>query len=134
MRTLGNIIWHIPFLGFLNAIMTYLTGFILTITVVAAPIGLGLMEHGKFLFLPFSYKMADKKDLNIQQNKIWEAYSMIIMILYLPLGLLLACIAVLQMISLFISIIGIPVALVIYKSLGVYLNPVNKKCVPIVDN
>ncbi len=28
MRTLGNIIWHIPFLGFLNAIMTYLTGFI----------------------------------------------------------------------------------------------------------
>jgi len=34
-----------------------------------------------------------------------------------------------QVVGLFISIIGIPAALVVAKSLGTYLNPVNKKCV-----
>jgi len=52
MRTLGNILWHFPFFGFVNAIVVYLFGLILTATVVAAPIGLGLMRFGKFLFAP----------------------------------------------------------------------------------
>lgn len=32
-------------------------------------------------------------------------------------------------VGLFVSILGIPVALVIAKSMGTYFNPVNKKCV-----
>jgi uncharacterized membrane protein YccF (DUF307 family) len=48
MRAVGNVLWHFPFLGFVSAIFTYLLGLLLTITVVAAPIGLGLMEFGKF--------------------------------------------------------------------------------------
>ena len=52
------------------------------------------------------------------------------MILYFPFGLLLTIVAVFQVVGLFISIIGIPAALVVAKSLGTYLNPVNKKCVP----
>ncbi|MCW5775741.1 MAG: YccF domain-containing protein [Phycisphaeraceae bacterium] len=41
MRTLGNILWHFPFFGFVNAIIVYFFGLLLTITVVAAPIGSG---------------------------------------------------------------------------------------------
>jgi uncharacterized membrane protein YccF (DUF307 family) len=129
MRLLGNILWHIPFLGFVNAIIVYSVGLLLTVTVVAAPIGLGLMEFGKFLFFPFGHEMVDKSELNVQQNKAWKTYSTIVMILYLPLGIIFAILAVLQIVGLFITIIGIPVALVIAKSLGTYLNPVNKKCV-----
>ena len=129
MKTLGNIIWHFPFLGFVNAILVYLFGLILTGTVVAAPIGLGLMEYGKFLFWPFGHQMVDKKDLNIQQNKAWKAYSTIVMILYYPFGLVMALFAIVQVVGLFMSLVGIPAALVIAKSLGTYLNPVNKKCV-----
>ncbi len=129
MRTLGNIIWHIPFLGFINAIMVYLFGLILTATVIAAPIGLGLMQFGKFLFAPFGHAMVSKKELNVKQNKAWQVYSTIIMILYLPFGLLLSIVAVFQVAGLFVSLIGIPIALVIAKSLGTYFNPVNKKCV-----
>ena len=51
MAALGNVLWHIPFLGFMNAIFTYLVGLLLTITVIAAPIGLGLMETGSFYSL-----------------------------------------------------------------------------------
>ncbi len=130
MRTLGNIIWHFPFLGFVNAIIVYLLGLLLVATVVAAPIGLGLLELGKFLFLPFGNAMVSKSKLNIEQNKFWKTYSTIVMVIYFPIGLILAALAVIQVALLFLSLIGIPVALVIAKSLGTYLNPVNKKCVP----
>jgi len=129
VKTLGNILWHVPFLGFINAILVFLLGLLLTITVVAAPIGLGLMEYGKFLFWPFGKAMVSKSDLNVEQNKAWKVYSTIVMVIYLPFGLLFAIGAVFQVALLFISIIGIPAALVVAKSLGTYLNPVNKKCV-----
>ncbi len=129
MRALGNILWYFPFLGFVNAIVVYLFGLILTATVVAAPIGLGLMEFGKFLFAPFGHAMISKSELNVEQNKAWKAYSTIIMILYIPLGIVLSFLAVLQVAALFFTIVGIPVAIVVAKSLGTYFNPVNKKCV-----
>ncbi len=106
-------------------------GLILTATVIAAPIGLGLMEFGKFLFWPFGNAMISKNELNVQQNPAWKTYSTIIMILYLPFGIIMCIIAVLQVAGLFVSIIGIPAALVIAKSMGTYFSPVNKKCVPI---
>ncbi|MDD5359932.1 MAG: YccF domain-containing protein [Sulfurovaceae bacterium] len=132
MRLLGNILWHIPFLGFLNAIASYLLGLLLTITVVAAPIGLGLMEYGKFLFAPFSYSMVSKSDLNMDQNILWQSYSILVMIIYLPIGLILAIVGFFQAISLACTIVGIPVAIVVIKSLGTYLNPVGKVCVPVI--
>ena len=129
MKTLGNIIWHIPFLGFVSASLVYVLGLVLCATVVAAPIGLGLMEYGKFLFWPFGHEMVNKKDLNVEQNAAWKSYSRVISILYFPVGIVLAAFAVIQVIGLFISIIGIPAAIVVAKSLGTYINPVNKKCV-----
>lgn len=129
MKTLGNILWHFPFFGFLNAIAVYVLGLILTATVIAAPIGLGLMEFGKFLFAPFGHAMVSKSELNAEQNKSWKTYSTFIMILYFPFGIILSIMAIVQVCLLFFSIVGIPVALVIAKSLGTYLNPVNKKCV-----
>jgi uncharacterized membrane protein YccF (DUF307 family) len=130
MKALGNVLWHFPFLGFVSAILTYLLGAILTATVVAAPIGLGLMELGKFLFWPFGNDMVSQNSLNVGQNPAWKAYATLVMILYFPFGLLLTIVAVFQVVGLFVSIIGIPAALVVAKSLGTFLNPVNKICVP----
>ena len=129
MKTLGNILWHIPFLGFISAIVVYVLGLILTATVIAAPIGLGLMEFGKFLFWPFGHAMISKKELKTEQNPAWKTYSTIVMIVYFPFGLILAILAAFQVVGLFITLIGIPAALVVAKSLATYLNPVNKKCV-----
>lgn len=129
MKTLGNILWHIPFMGFLSAIFVYLLGLVLTATVVAAPIGLGLMEFGKFLFAPFGHAMVSKDDLNVEQNPKWKMYSTLVRVIYFPFGLIFAIAAVFQVVLMFFSIVGIPVALVVAKSLGTYINPVNKKCV-----
>src|SRR5262249_43242875 len=130
VRTLGNILWHFPFFGFVTAILVFLFGLLLTITVIAAPIGLGLMEHGKFLMAPFSRAVVSKSELDIDQTPLWQMSSALIMLIYLPFGLILCLISVMQIAGLFVSIVGIPVALVVAKSLGVYLNPVNKICVP----
>lgn len=51
-------------------------------------------------------------------------------IVYIPIGLVLSLIAIIQVVLLFASIVGIPVAFVVAKSLGTFFNPVNKKCVP----
>lgn len=129
MKTIGNILWHFPFFGFLTAAFTWLFGLLLTITVVAAPIGLGLMEYGKLLFWPFGNAMISKTQLEGEQNKAWKTYSLIVTIIYFPFGLFLTVCAVLQVFALCITIVGIPAAMVVAKSLTTYLNPVNKQCV-----
>lgn len=130
MRTLANILWHIPFLGFLSALTTFLIGGLLVLTVVAAPIGLGLIQLSKFLLTPFSSEMVNKKDVKEGQNKLWLAFAFIVRIIYFPIGLVLTIATAIQIVGLFISIIGIPVAIVLAKSLGTYFNPVNKISVP----
>ena len=130
MRTLGNILWHIPFLGFLSALVTFLIGGLLVITVIGAPIGLGLIQLSRFLLSPFSSAMISKKDLKKDQNKLWQTFGLIVRIIYFPFGLILAIVTIFQIAGLFITIIGIPVALVLARSLGTYFNPVDKVCVP----
>ena len=130
MRTLGNILWHFPFFGFLTAAFYWLLGLLLTLLVVTAPIGLGLMEFGRFLLAPFGNEMVSKSSLRVEQNVLWQAYSTIVMILYLPFGIVFVILSAIQVFALCLSIVGIPVALVIAKSLGTVLNPVNKVCVP----
>ena len=131
MRTLGNIIWHIPFLGFLSALWAFIIGGLLVITIIGSPIGLGLIELSKFLLTPFSMTMIDKSELKTNQNILWRIFSVIIRIIYFPIGLILAIVTICQIVGLFVSLVGIPVALVLAKSLGTYFNPVNKVCVPV---
>ncbi|MGB5988247.1 MAG: YccF domain-containing protein [Marinifilaceae bacterium] len=129
MRTLANIIWHFPFMGFMSAFFTFLLGLFLVVTIVAAPIGLGLIQLSKFLLTPFSSEMVDKEDLNQRSNLAWEAYSFIVRIIYFPFGLILAVVTLFQIVGLCISIVGIPLAIIMSKSLSTCFNPVNKVCV-----
>ncbi|HNX03963.1 MAG TPA: YccF domain-containing protein [Opitutales bacterium] len=131
MRTLGNILWHIPFLGFIDALIAFLLGMLLTVTVVAAPIGLGLIQFSKFLLLPYSQEMVTKSDLQEKTNLLWGTWSLLVRILYFPIGLIAALIVLVKIVGLCISIVGIPVAIVLAKGLGTFFNPVGKICVPI---
>lgn len=130
MRIIGNILWHFPFFGFVTAFLTFILGCILVLLVITAPLGLGLIQLAKFELLPFNYEMIDKSEIRKVENSTWEKFSFVIMILYYPFGILVALLTVIQIAFLFISILGIPMALVMAKSLSTYLNPVNKICVP----
>lgn len=130
MRTLANILWHVPFLGFLSALGTFLIGGFLVITIIGAPIGLGLIQLSKFLLTPFSSVMVDRRDLKGSHNQLWDAFGGIARVLYFPFGLILAIVTIFQIAGLFLSVVGIPLALVLAKSLSTYFNPVSKICVP----
>jgi uncharacterized membrane protein YccF (DUF307 family) len=73
--------------------------------------------------------MVSKRDLQAKQNAAWKAYGFLIRILYFPFGLILAIVTIVQIVGLFVSILGIPVAIVLAKSLSTFFNPVNKVCV-----
>ena len=41
MRFIGNVLWLILYLGIIDALVCYLLGILLVLTVVGAPVGLG---------------------------------------------------------------------------------------------
>lgn len=126
MKVLGNIIWLVLFLGFLDALFIFLLGGLLTLTVVGAPIGLGLMQLSKFLLMPFSKKMIEDEKAF---DKGYHWFFAVIRILYIPFGFLFSVLIICQVIGLFVSLLGIPVAIVLSKSLSTIWNPVYKICV-----
>ena len=116
-------------MGFLSALTSFLVGGLLVITIIGAPIGLGLIQHAKFLMTPFSSELINKKEIGVRSNLAWDSFSFIARILYFPFGLILAITMIIQIVGLFLSIVGIPLAIILAKSLGTYFNPVNKICV-----
>lgn len=129
LRGIANILWHIPFLGFVNALYALLLGLLLTALVVTAPIGLGLIQYANFLMFPFTRKMVPVSETGAERNPLWAAYSAIIMVFYLPFGFVAFLFGLVQCLGLAITIIGLPGAYIIFKSLGTYFNPVGKVCV-----
>ena len=63
---------------------------------------------------------------NKEKSFIWKIMEVIAFLLYLPLGILASIVTVLQILFLCITVIGIPVAIVLAKSLSTYFNPVGK--------
>ncbi len=133
MRTLGNILWWFPCFGFINSIVCFIGGGILIVTVIGAPLGYGVVQLGKFYLAPFTRAMVSEKALkpNVQHTGAWNVLSTIIFILYVPFGLLVCVMSIFQMIMLCITIILIPLAVPIAKSLSTFFNPIGKICVPI---
>ena len=123
MRLLGNILWHFPCFGFVTSLFSFLAGILLTVTVVGAPIGLGLIQYAKFALAPYSYSMIDKRELhpNKSGNILYAILCLIVRILYFPLGVLF-----------FLwGIVLLPMAIPYAKSLSTFFNPVGKVCVPV---
>ncbi len=128
---LANILWHVPFLGFISAFVVWVIGIVLLLIGVTAPLGTGLIELGKFLFWPFGNRMISAKKLQgaLAINPLWRAWGMVILILWLPIGIMFALALILQGLLLCITIIGLPAGLAILKAVPTTLNPVGKKCV-----
>ncbi|WP_308755964.1 YccF domain-containing protein [uncultured Bacteroides sp.] len=135
MRTFGNIIWHFPFLGFLQSLVYVIGGAFWCITIIGIPLGMGLFQLSLFTLAPFSKRLVSRHELEMitgeKQEDLIKGWFLIVRILYFPLGLLMAIATIFIIIAQFISIIGIPCGIVQAKALATIFNPVNKKCVPL---
>lgn len=137
MRILGNILWHIPFLGFVFAFFYCLWGLLLCCTVILLPLGLGYFQMAKFMLAPFTHRMVPKKDLvwlgRQESGVAMKTFSLVIRIVYFPFGLIASVSAIFLIVAEFITILGIPSALVWAKLLSSIFNPVNKVCVSVEE-
>ncbi len=131
MKILWNIIWHIPFLWFITAIITFLFWVILLLTIIWYPLGLWLINLSKFLLLPFSYEMVNKSEVEFTDDNILiKILKFLLFIVYLPIWITLCILLIIQIILLFFTIVWIPAAAALAKSLPSFFNPINKVCIP----
>ncbi len=131
LRLIANIWWHVVCFGWLTAFLNLLVGVTFIITIIGIPVGLGLLQYSKFLLGPFNRVMVSKDDLGIKVSPLWRVFGIISWILYLPAGLVLFLITAIQIVLLCITIVGIPIAVVLAKSLGTYFKPIHKKCISV---
>ena len=82
---------------------------------ILSPVGLGLLEYGKFLLAPCSRNMVQRKGVKGDyRSGTWRVWSTVVWVLYLPFGVLLSILLVVDM-ALFLvaslpTIVGVPVA------------------------
>ena len=65
MRTLGNIIWHFPFFGWVFSLCYAISGLFWCITIIGIPLGLGLFQLSLFTLAPFSNRLVSRTDLEL---------------------------------------------------------------------
>lgn len=101
MRFLGNIVWLVLG-GLLVAIIYYLVGLLMCVTVIGIPFGVQLFKLGTYALWPFGHELVDGPDepgcLSIVMNLLWILLGWWeIAIIHLVCGLILC-----------ITIVGIP--------------------------
>jgi len=131
MRTIGNIVWHIPFMGFLTAVGTFIVGGLLMATILGAPFGVTLMRLAKFILSPLRYDMVPSSEVNPYEYPAWRIFGIVVWIIYLPFAIVLSLALIVQIAGMYCSIVGIPAALALAKVLPIYLTPINTKCVSV---
>ncbi len=104
MNAFGNIVWFICG-GFLVALIYFLVGLLMCITIIGIPFGLQLFKLGRYALWPFGHEMVNGPGepgcLSTVMNLIWILFGWWeIALIHLAFGVILC-----------ITIIGIPFGL-----------------------
>ena len=108
MKFLGNIFWLL-FGGIIIAIIYFLVGLVICVTIIGIPFGVQLFKLGSYALWPFGRELVDRPNepgcLSVFMNLIWILFGWWeIAILHLVFGLLFC-----------ITIVGIPWGLQHFK-------------------
>lgn len=120
MKTLGNLIWLV-FGGLIIALIYYVVGLLMCITIIGIPFGIQLFKLGTYSLWPFGHELVygpqEPGCVSILMDVIWIMLGWWeIAILHIAFGLLF-----------FITIIGIPWGLQHFKMAFASLIPFGKE-------
>jgi uncharacterized membrane protein YccF (DUF307 family) len=122
MRTILNIIWLV-LCGLWMCLAYFLAGLILCVTIIGIPFGIAAFRIGVYALWPFGYTTVERRDAG--------AGSMIGNVLWLLLaGWWLALGHIVTGIAMFVTIIGIPLAVANFKLIPLSLLPMGRQIVP----
>jgi uncharacterized membrane protein YccF (DUF307 family) len=100
MNLIGNLIWFI-FGGFIAALLWFIAGLLLCVTIIGIPIGMQFFKFARLVLFPFGKEIQINFDRHPILNIIWAIlFGWEMMIGYLGIAALFA-----------ITIIGIPFAI-----------------------
>lgn len=122
MRTLLNLIWLV-LAGFWLAVGYVIAGMICCILIITIPFGIASFRIAGYALWPFGRTVVDRRSAgagSVIGNVIWLIFAG----WWLALGHLVTGIA------LFVTIIGIPLALANFKMIPISLLPLGKDIVP----
>lgn len=129
MRTIYNVLWYFPFLGFLIAIYAAIFGLVF---LLLFPIGKGLFQLAKFYTAPFSFDMKRRADVYHQdQVKTYGALGVLMLLFWFPFALILGFTLAIPFLAYGATVVFLPASIVIVRSLGFVFNPINAVCVPL---
>lgn len=92
MQFLLNLIWHIPFCGFMIALAYALMGLLMCCTIVLIPAGKAYFELASYFLAPGSRALVNKEDLAHLKGETYSqgAYTTVLCVFYFPFGFYLS--------------------------------------------
>lgn len=130
MALLGNIIWFLLG-GWWNFLLYSAFGILCCITIIGIPIGKAMFQYAKLMVFPFGKVIVRETYIKGEENvsTIRKAGGVIANIIWLPCGVIMFLLSVVEMIACAVTIIMIPVAVVIAKSSTFLLWPIGARVI-----
>jgi uncharacterized membrane protein YccF (DUF307 family) len=131
MRTLLNILWNVPGLGFVAAFFWVLAGCLMALTIIGLPWAKACFTLANYTLAPFGRELASRRDVTGRESLGTGGLGLIANIVWFLLaGWWLMVLHVVMACGLAITLIGIPFAWAHLKIAAAALAPVGKVVVP----
>jgi uncharacterized membrane protein YccF (DUF307 family) len=128
MRTGANILWFL--LGGWFLALTWLFGaVVMAVSIIGLPWARACLEIAKLGLAPFGREVISQSELTGSDSLPIGALRFLANLLWLPFGLVLTVSHLIHGCMMFVTIIGIPLALQDFKLAGISLFPVGKRVV-----
>jgi len=131
MRTILNILWNVPGLGFVAAFFWALAGVLMAITIIGLPWAKACFTLANYTLAPFGRELASRYDVTGRESLGTSPFGTLANIVWFLLaGWWLAVMHVLAACACAITIIGLPFAWAHLKLAAAAIAPVGKIVVP----
>jgi uncharacterized membrane protein YccF (DUF307 family) len=131
MALLLNILWNVPGLGFIPALMWLAASVLMALTIVGLPWARACLMMAGYSFMPFGNTLVTKEELTGRPTLGSGPLGFVANILWFVLAGVWLCISHLTLAAAAaVTIIGLPFAWAHLKLAGAALFPVGKRVVP----
>ena len=131
MRTLLNILWNVPGLGFVAAALWVVAGLLMAITIIGIPWAKACFTLANYTLAPFGRELVSRYDVTGRESVGTSPLGALANVVWLVLaGWWLALLHVVAACACAITLIGIPFAWAHLKLAAAALTPVGKIVVP----
>jgi uncharacterized membrane protein YccF (DUF307 family) len=131
MRTLLNILWNVPGLGFIAALWWVLAGLVMAVTIIGLPWAKACFTLANFTVAPFGRTLAPRYDVTGQASLGSGELGLLANIVWFLLaGWWLIVLHLIAAAACAVTLIGLPFAWAHLKLAGAAIAPVGKIVVP----